>query len=54
MNSEVPKTPLIFDKPLSSLIKSGETMILRRENEIHHEIELGIVIKKQAKDVKSS
>jgi acylpyruvate hydrolase len=50
MKSEVPKTPMIFDKPLSSLIKSGETLTLRRDNEVHHEVELGVVLGKKAQN----
>jgi acylpyruvate hydrolase len=30
MNSEVPKKPVIFDKPLSSLLKSSEVLYLPR------------------------
>mmetsp|Transcript_16716 Transcript_16716/g.11959 ORF Transcript_16716/g.11959 Transcript_16716/m.11959 type:complete len:110 (-) Transcript_16716:409-738(-) len=53
MNSEVPKEPLIFDKPLSSIIKSGEVLYLQRRNEIHHEIELGVLIGMAGKNIKA-
>lgn len=56
MKGEVPKEPLIFGKPLSSIIRSGDTLkIKQREHgkyhEIHHEVELGVMIGKKAKYV---
>ena len=53
MKSEVPKTPILFDKPLSSVMKSGEVLYLNRDNEIHHEIELGILIGMTGKNIKA-
>ena len=46
MNSAVPTTPLFFDKPIGSVMRSGEVLYLKRKNEIHHEIELGLLIGK--------
>ena len=48
-----PKTPLIFDKPLSIITKSGEILYLRRDNEVHHEVELCFMIGKTARHIKS-
>ena len=53
MNSSVPSKPIIFDKALSRVVKSGETLYLRGTNEVHHEVELGFLIGKQAKNVKA-
>ena len=44
MKVKVPTNPIFFDKPLSSIIRSGETLHLQRNHEIHHELELGILI----------
>ncbi len=44
MNSEVPKQPLLFDKAIGHISKSGEVLYLRKKNEVHHEIELGVLI----------
>ena len=43
--------PVFFDKPLSSIIKSGEVLYLQRNNEIHHELELGVVIGMTGKNI---
>ena len=51
MQSAVPKTPLFFDKPIGSVMNSGEVLYLKRNNEIHHEIELGLLIGKQGKNI---
>lgn len=47
----MPSNPIFFDKPLSSIIKSGETFYLNRNAEIHHEIELGILIGMTGKNI---
>ena len=44
MGSKMPTAPVLFDKPLTSLLKSGGTLHLRRDNVVSHEIELGILI----------
>ena len=47
MGGQVPKQPLLFDKALSKVVKSGDVMYLRRsEHEVHHEVELGVLIGK--------
>lgn len=50
----MPTTPMIFDKPLTSIIKSGSIFHLRRPTEIHHEVELCVLIGKTAKGIDKS
>jgi 2-keto-4-pentenoate hydratase/2-oxohepta-3-ene-1,7-dioic acid hydratase in catechol pathway len=51
-DAEVPKVPLIFLKPPSSIIGSGETIILPRQSQqVEHEAELVVVIGKRGKDI---
>ena len=52
MGNEVPKEPLMFFKPPSSIIGRGETVILRTESEkVEHEGELAVVIAKRCSRV---
>lgn len=52
LGNEVPKEPLMFFKPPSSLIGPGESVVLRAESEkVEHEGELGVVIGKRASRV---
>lgn len=45
MSVDVPKTPVIFLKPASSIIFSGESIIYPPQLHcLHHEVELGVVI----------
>ena len=57
MKGAVPTEPMLFTKPLTSIMRSGETLkIKKREgkyHEIHHEVELGVMIGKKAKYVKA-
>ena len=46
--------PLLFDKPLSSIITSGSTMRIPKNNHLVHEVELGIVIAMKGKNLKPS
>jgi 2-keto-4-pentenoate hydratase/2-oxohepta-3-ene-1,7-dioic acid hydratase in catechol pathway len=53
MKSKTYKEPLLFLKPASSVIFDGESIVIpKMSNCIHHEVELGVVIKKSCKDVK--
>ncbi len=53
-DAEVPKVPLIFLKPPSSIIGPGETVILPRQSQqVEHEAELVVVIGKRGKDILS-
>eukprot|EP00347_Sterkiella_histriomuscorum_P020984 403335709 len=53
LNNPLPKEPLFFDKPHSSVIRSGEVLYLPRNNEIHHEVELGVMISMTGKNIKA-
>ena len=48
MGGDVPKKPVIFDKSLSRVTKSGEILYLRHNHEVHHEVELGFMVGKKA------
>ncbi len=55
LGNEVPKEPLIFLKPPSSLIANGEPIVYPAITEnLHFEGELGVVIGKRAKHVKAA
>lgn len=52
LNNEVPKEPVVFLKPASSIIAGGDTILLpARSNEIHHEVELVAAIGKRGKHI---
>ena len=52
LGNEVPKVPLIFMKPPSSIIASGETIILPPQSaQVEHEAELVAVIGKKGRNV---
>lgn len=52
LGNEVPKVPLIFLKPPSSVISNGENIILPpQSSQVEHEAELVVVIGRRAKNV---
>jgi len=52
MNSEIPKEPVLFLKPASSIIFNGDAIKIPKMSKcIHHEVELGIVIGKKCKNI---
>ncbi len=53
LGNELPKgNPLIFDKPISSIITQGSKVeIPHGWKELHHEVELGVVIGKTGKNI---
>jgi 2-keto-4-pentenoate hydratase/2-oxohepta-3-ene-1,7-dioic acid hydratase in catechol pathway len=52
LGNEVPKVPLIFMKPPSSIIANGETILLPPQSaQVEHEAELVIVIGKRGRNV---
>jgi len=52
MNDAVPKQPVIFLKPVTSLILTGDTVILPvMSSEIHHEIEIVVMIGQGGKNI---
>ena len=45
LGNEMPERPLLFLKPPSSLVRSGETILLPPEsNQVDHEAEIGVII----------
>jgi 2-keto-4-pentenoate hydratase/2-oxohepta-3-ene-1,7-dioic acid hydratase in catechol pathway len=55
LGNEVPKEPLIFLKPPSSVVWDGEAIVLRREShQVEHEGEIGVVIGKTLRGVSES
>lgn len=55
MGSEVPKEPLLFLKPPSSVIGPGGTVLLPPDSaRVEHEAELGVVIGKRARHVREA
>ena len=52
MGGEVPKEPIIFLKPTSAVIDSGQAIVLPKiSKNVHHEVELTILIGKRGKDI---
>jgi 2-keto-4-pentenoate hydratase/2-oxohepta-3-ene-1,7-dioic acid hydratase in catechol pathway len=52
LGNEVPKVPLIFMKPPSSIIASGEYIVLPpQSNQVEHEAELIVVIGKRGRNI---
>jgi len=52
MKSVVPKDPLLFIKPASSVIFNNDSIIIPKiSKSIHHEVELGIVIGEECKNI---
>ena len=41
--ANVPETPVVFFKPLSSVIQEGQPLILP-DSQVDHEVELGVMI----------
>lgn len=55
LGNEVPKEPLIFLKPPSSIIGPGEPIILPKySNKVEHEGELGLIVGKRASHLSDS
>lgn len=55
MDSDVPKTPVVFLKPRSSIIRQGEPIRLPSDSEnVHHEVELVALIGSVAKSIEPS
>ncbi|CAG9335432.1 unnamed protein product [Blepharisma stoltei] len=50
----VPPKPIIFQKPLTSVISEGESIVIPEGVEVHHEIELGVMIAKRGKNIAQS
>jgi len=54
LNNTVPEAPVLFLKPSSSLITSGSSVVLPKGcNEVHHEVELGVIMGRSCSRVTS-
>ncbi|KAF0441600.1 putative mitochondrion protein [Gigaspora margarita] len=51
LGSTVPKSPFFFLKPTSSYLLQGGSVELPKGSEVHHEVELGVVIGKNGRDI---
>ncbi|CAG8507633.1 3496_t:CDS:2 [Cetraspora pellucida] len=51
LGSTVPTSPLFFLKPTSSYLLQGGSVELPKGSEVHHEVELGVVIGKNGRDI---
>lgn len=52
MKAEVPRAPVVFLKPATALLHDGEYVVLPPfSSELHHEVEMVIVIGKEGKNV---
>ncbi|MFK7845066.1 MAG: fumarylacetoacetate hydrolase family protein [Rhodothermales bacterium] len=52
MNSAVPTTPMVFLKPSTALVRNGGLVRLpAASSNVHHEVELVVVIGKQGRDI---
>lgn len=47
----MPKSPFFFLKPPSSFISNGQAIEVPKGCEVHHEVELGVVIGKDGRDI---
>ncbi|KAF8940264.1 hypothetical protein BGZ58_007155 [Dissophora ornata] len=54
LGNAVPKAPFFFLKPTSSYIANGESIEVPEGCEVHHEVELGVVIGKGGRDIPAS
>ncbi|RIB17694.1 hypothetical protein C2G38_2246250 [Gigaspora rosea] len=51
LGNTVPKSPFFFLKPTSSYLLQGGSVELPKGSEVHHEVELGVVIGKNGRDI---
>ncbi|KAF8945020.1 hypothetical protein BGZ47_003366 [Haplosporangium gracile] len=51
LGNAVPKSPFFFLKPTSSFISNGQAIEVPRGCEVHHEVELGVLIGKDGRDI---
>ncbi|KAL7413918.1 hypothetical protein BDY24DRAFT_388575 [Mrakia frigida] len=54
LKNAVPKEPFLFLKPTTSYIQDGGLVEIPKGVVVHHEVELGVVIGKTARDVSSA
>ena len=52
MDSKIPKEPILFLKPESSVIFNNDSIVIPKMSKcVHHEVELGVVIGKNGKNI---
>ena len=52
LGNEVPESPMVFLKPASALIPSGDHIVIpKMSHDVHHEVELVCLIGKKGKDI---
>jgi 2-keto-4-pentenoate hydratase/2-oxohepta-3-ene-1,7-dioic acid hydratase in catechol pathway len=52
MNSDVPENPVVFLKPRSSIIFTGENIVIPElTNDVHHEVELVVLIGEKVRNI---
>jgi 2-keto-4-pentenoate hydratase/2-oxohepta-3-ene-1,7-dioic acid hydratase in catechol pathway len=55
MNAEVPEQPVVFIKPSTAIIQSGESVVMPAiSREMHHEVEMVVVIGKEGRNIPTS
>lgn len=55
MNAETPDTPVVFIKPASAIIETGDDVIVPPiSKQVHHEVEMVVVIGKKCKQIPTS
>lgn len=55
MQADIPVTPVIFLKPSSAIIHNGDDIVIPKiSNDMHHEVELVVVIGKGGKHIQAS
>jgi len=52
LGNQVPTEPFFFVKPTTSYVCEGNPILLPKNCILHHEVELGVVIGKQARSIK--
>ena len=53
LNNSLPSEPMWFDKPLSALLTPGQALRLHaNQTNIHHEVELGVVIGMRGRNIR--
>ena len=54
MNSPMPSRPMVFLKPSTALVRNGGEVVLPAQSQdVHHEVEMVVVIGKEAKEIKA-
>ena len=51
MATDVPPHPVVFQKPLTSIIPEGQPIRLPSQAEVHHELELGVMLGRGGKNI---